>query len=357
MTESIVSTKSSVILALLMLSICAARAEEQFLVFEGKDGAGKGKHVVFMSGDEEYRSEEALPMLAKILSQRHGFTCTVLFALDPDGTINPNNPKSLPGAEALDSADVVVTSLRFRAYPDEIMQHFAAAYNKGAAFVGLRTSTHAFSGVPGKDYKQFNSFGKRVYGEGWVNHWSAHKSQATKGIIEDSAKDDPLFHGVEGIFGLTDVYEAYPAADAKILLRGQALKGMTPDSPPADYKKKRSTDKQEQGINDPMMPVAWTRLWKNEAGKENRIFCTTMGAATDLENEGLRRLVVNAVYWGAGIEVPAKADVAFVDEYKPLMYDFNGYRFGMKPSDLELGKAMPKLPTAAEAKKQNHLRE
>ncbi|MEI6236622.1 MAG: heme-binding protein, partial [Planctomycetota bacterium] len=321
------------------------------LVFEGKEGPGKGKHVVFMSGDEEYRSEEALPMLAKILSQKYGFTCTVLFAIDPDGTINPNNSKSLPGAEALDSADVVVTSLRFRGYPDDIMKHFAAAYDKGTAFVGLRTSTHAFNGIPGADYKKFNGFGKKVYGEGWVSHWGGHKSQATKGIVEAASKDDTILRGVEDMFCTTDVYEAYPPADAKILVRGQVLKGMTPDSPPAENKKKRSTDKAEQGINDPMMAVAWTRLYKNEAGKENKIFCTTTGAANDLENEGLRRMTINAVFWGAGLDVPAKADVAFIDEYKPLMYGFNGFRFGLKPSDLGLGKVMPILPLASEKMK------
>ena len=34
-------------------------------------------------------------MLAKILSQRHGFNCTVLFSVAPDGTIDPKNTKSL----------------------------------------------------------------------------------------------------------------------------------------------------------------------------------------------------------------------------------------------------------------------
>ena len=332
---------AAVCLAFVAVGMSAARAEDPFMVYNGKDGVGQGKHIVFLSGDEEYRSEEALPMLAKILSQRHGFKCTVLFAVDPDGTINPNNAASLPGAEALDTADVIVTSLRFRKYPDEVMKHFATAYDRGAAFVGLRTSTHAFNGIPGADYKQFNNFGKRVYGEGWVNHWGAHKSQATKGIIEAAGKDDPLLRGVTDIFCTTDVYEAYPAADAKILVRGQVLKGMTPDSGPADYKKKRASDKQEQGINDPMMPIVWTRLWKNESGKANKIFCTTMGAATDLENESLRRLVCNAVFWGCGFEVPSGLGVDYIDEYKPTMYGFNGFRKGLKPSDHALGKVLP----------------
>ncbi len=78
------------------------------------NGPGAGRHLVFLTGDEEYRSEEGLPMLAKILSQRHGFRCTVLFALNPDGTINPDNNRSVPNSEALDSADGIGLGLRFR---------------------------------------------------------------------------------------------------------------------------------------------------------------------------------------------------------------------------------------------------
>src|SRR2546427_546392 len=130
-------------------------------------------------------------------------------------------------------------------------------------------------------YKDYSSFGKRVLGEQWVNHWGNHKKEATKGIIEASAKDDPILRGVTDVFGDSDVYEAYPPADAKILIRGQVLAGMKPGDPPAKYAKKRTSDGIEQDVNDPMMPIAWTRLHRNEAGRENRIVCTTMGAATD----------------------------------------------------------------------------
>ena len=311
-----------------------------WITYQGKDGPGKGKHLVFLTGDEEYRSEEGLPMLAKILSQRHGFKCTVLFAVDKDGTINPNNKTSLPGAEALDSADAIVMLLRFRAWPDEPMKHFVDACRRGVPIVALRTSTHAFSLPGNSSYKTFNDFGKRVLGERWVNHWGRHKAEAMRGILEPSARDDPILRGVSDVFANSDTYEAYPPADATILVRGEVLKGMKPSDPPADYKKKRSTDGKEQGINDPMMPVAWTRLYK-EGGKTNRIFCTTMGAATDLENAGLRRLVVNAVYWGLGLAVPAKADVTIVDGYKPTMYGFGTFQKGVKPDDLALGKSIP----------------
>ena len=318
---------------------CRAHAadDDKFIVYEGKDGPGKGRHIVFLSGDEEYRSEEALPMLAKILALRHGFKCTVLFALDKDGFISPNTKDSLPGAAALDSADAIVTSLRFRAWPDAEMKHFSDAFLDGKPIIGLRTSTHAFNGIKGV-YSKYNNgdgtwkggFGKQVFGEQWVNHWGAHKSQATRGIIEESAKSDPLLRGVTDIFGDSDVYEAHPPADVKILVRGQVLKGMKPTDEALEGKK-----------NDPMQPVVWTRNYKNEAGNNNKIFCTTMGAATDLQNEGLRRLIVNAVFWGVGLEIPEKADVTYVDDYKPLFYGFNGYRAGLRPSDHQIGKVLP----------------
>ena len=302
-----------------------------FVVYEGKDGPGKGKHVVFVSGDEEYRGEEGLPMLAKVLSQRHGFKCTVLFAVDENGTINPDNQQSLPGAEALDSADAIVMLTRFRNWPEAQMKHFVDAYRRGVPIVALRTSTHAFQ-IKDGPYKDFTNFGKRVLGEEWVSHWGNHKKEATKGMIEPSAKNDPLLRGVTNVFGDTDVYEAHPPADAKILIRGQVLKGMNPGDPPASYKKKANNGK-EQDVNDPMMPVAWSRVYRNEAGKENRILCTTMGSASDLRNEDLRRLVVNGVYWGLGMEVPKKADVTIVGDYNPTPYGFKGYKKGVKPQD------------------------
>jgi hypothetical protein len=309
---------------------------EDWITYPTKAGPGGGKQVVFLTGDEEYRSEEGLPMLAKVLSQRHGFKCTVLFSIGSDGTIDPNNAGSVRGAEALDSADAIVMLLRFRKWPDEAMKHFAAAYERGVPLVALRTSTHAFQLPSTSSYRDFNAFGKNVLGEGWVSHWGRHKQEATRGMPDPAAKDDPILRGVTEVFGDTDVYEAYPPADAKVLVRGQVLQGLKPADPPANYRKKRATDKQEQDVNDPMMPVAWTRLHKNDSGKINRVFCTTMGSSTDLESAGLRRLVVNAVYWGLGLDVPAQADVAFVDAYKPTPYGFNGFRRGVRTADLAI---------------------
>ena len=69
--------------SLALLTCLPALADDQpWVVLEGKDGPGKGKHIVLISGDQEYRSEETIPQLAKILANRHGFKCTVLFTVD-----------------------------------------------------------------------------------------------------------------------------------------------------------------------------------------------------------------------------------------------------------------------------------
>ncbi|WP_148075738.1 DUF7133 domain-containing protein [Bythopirellula goksoeyrii] len=329
----------------LILTSLSQGNDQAWVVYPGGDGAGKGKHLVFLSGDEEYRSEEALPMLARILSDRHGFKCTVLFAVNPkSGEIDPNNVASLPGSEAIGSADAIVMALRFRAWPAEAIERFSQAVTAGKPIIALRTSTHAFKYPKGSPYHKFNRFGEVVLGEEWVNHWGVHKKEATRGIIESSAKVDPIINGVSDIFGDTDVYEVYPPEDAKILLRGQVLSGMKSDSPPASYSKKRTNDGRSQDVNDPMMPIAWTRLVKNDAGSTNRVFCTTMGAATDLTCEDLRRLIVNAVFWGLEMEVPEKADVEIVGDFQPSAYGFDGFQRGVKPQDHAI-EAMSKVGT------------
>jgi len=326
------------ILSLLVASpLSSILAEEDHSVSYAPAGEAKGKHIVLLAGDEEYRSEEAMPALGKILSQRHGFKCTVLFSTEKDGTINPDYGASLTNPAALDSADAIVILLRFRQWSDAALAKFDAAIKRGVPIIALRTSTHAFNGIEASspfvswNWNNNGGWGKQVLGETWVSHWGKHKFEATRGVIEPANAIDPILRGVTDVFGTTDVYEVHLPDDAKVLMRGLVLGGMTPESAPLDSKK-TNVKKVEQGINDPAMPIAWTRLLKNEAGTENKIFCTTMGAASDLPNESLRRLIINGVYWGLGLEVPDQANVEFVGDFQPTAYGFKGYQKGVKTS-------------------------
>ena len=307
--------------------------------YQGKEGPGKGKHIVFVTGDEEYRSEELAPMLAKILAVRHGFNCTVLFSLNPsDGTIDPLNQTNVVGASKLLDADMMVIFTRFRELPDDQMKYVADFVNSGKPILGIRTATHAFEikRNPRSAYAKYDwrskewpgGFGQHVLGDTWVDHHGNHGHESTRGVINDSFKNHPVLKGVEDIWGPTDVYTiAHLPKDASVLVWGQVLEGMNPTDKPVTGPK-----------NNPMMPLIWTRNYTGESGKSSRILCSTIGAAVDVKSEGLRRLLVNACYWGLGMEnqIPEKANVEYVGQYSPSYFGFGKFVPGVKPADLEI---------------------
>ncbi|MBD3183490.1 hypothetical protein GF312_14440 [Candidatus Poribacteria bacterium] len=307
-----------------------------WVVYEGKEGPGKGKHIVFVSGDEEYRSEEALPALAKILAVHHGFKCTALFAIDPEtGTIDPNNQNNIPGLKNLENADMMVIATRFRELPDEQMKYIIDYINNGGPVMGLRTATHSFNYTKNLDSpyakysfkdKEFEGgFGRQILGETWVSHHGHHGHESTRGEINPEFKDHPILKGVDDIWGPTDVYTVTElTGDAKVLVNGVVLKGMDPEDEP-------NTEK-------PTMPLAWIKTYTGEKGNTCRVFCTTMGASIDLLSEGLRRLLVNGCYWCMEMEdqIPKKSNVDIVGDFEPKMFGFGKFTPDVKPSDLAL---------------------
>ncbi|MGJ5813392.1 ThuA domain-containing protein [Paludibaculum fermentans] len=326
-------------LILLASFLTASLLGGQWLDYPGGQGPGRGKHIVLVGGDEEYRSEEALPQLAKILSLHHGFHCTVLFAIDrKDGTINPDQNDNIPGLEALDKADLMILFTRFRDLPDEQMKHVVDYVNSGRPIVAMRTATHAFLLKTSATYKRYSynskewdgGFGRQILGETWINHHGRHAIESTRGIFAPGQERHPILRGIRNgeIWAPSDVYTTKQPlfGDSVPLVLGQVLTGMKPDDPALPGPK-----------NEPMMPVAWTKSYVSESGKRGRVFTTTMGAANDLQNEALRRLVVNGCYWALGLEkkLPAKSNVELVGDYRPSPFKFGGFVKGIKPSDLE----------------------
>jgi type 1 glutamine amidotransferase len=315
------------------LLMCAVAAADR-LVMLGKNGPGKGKRIVLVSGDEEYRSEQVLPQLARILSQRHGFDCTVLFAIDAaTGAIKPDQNDNIPGLEALDSADLMILFTRFRNLPDAQMKHIVDYVDSGRPVIAMRTATHAFDLKTSATYRRYSwnskewdgGFGRQVLGETWIAHHGKHAVQSTRGVFVTGQEKHPILRGIQSgaIWVPTDVYKVrLPLPDGtQPLLLGEVLEGMNPTDAPVAGKQ-----------NDPMMPVAWTRTY---AGA--RIFTTTMGSAQDLLNPSFRRLLVNACYWAMRMEerIAVQSSVELVGAYEPLPFKFGGAAQGVKPSDLE----------------------
>ena len=321
--------KTLATIALLACATIVPSFAAEPLVYEGTEGPGKGKHIVFLAGDHEYRSEETLPALARLLAKNQGFKCTVLFNTDPKtGEIVPGN-SNMPGMEALDTADLAVVFLRFQDFPDDQMKHFVAYLERGGPVIGLRTSTHAFKIPKGKTYSKYSwdykgddyltGWGHQVLGQSWVGHYGKNHQQSTGITIVDGKKGHPILRGVKDVWVEAGGYVGTPT-DGEILTMAQPLNGMTPNSPADETK--------------PPQPSEWTRTYKGKSGKEGRVFTSLYGASEDLQNEGYRRMLVNACFWALGMEDEIKPDlnVNLVGLYKPNTFRGSGYAAGVKPS-------------------------
>ena len=288
---------------------------------------------MLLAGDHEYRSEESLPALARILAQRYGFKCSVFFTVDPDtGFIKPGNSK-IAGLEALKTADLMVVFLRFQDFPDDQMQHIADYLDRGGPVVGFRTATHAFQiKRPDAKFLQFDwqnkgdfagGFGRQILGETWVSHYGTNHKMSSRLILEPSQASHPVLRGVKDVWVQSGGYTADPLPPSVILARGQILNGMTPDSPPAP---RQAADAGRLGA----------LLHVGASGKTGRVFTTTHGASEDLLNEGFRRMAVNAVLWAVGLEnsITADGNVGLVGPYQPTTFNFKGFVKGVKPADM-----------------------
>ena len=293
----------------------------------------KGKKIVLIASDHEYRSEETLPALARILAKHHGFDCTVLFGLDDDGEIVAGS-SHIPGMEALAEADGLVMFGRFLAPKPEQMKHLDAYLKRGGPVVGLRTSTHAFNykdkndpyykyhfRYSGKDYDR--GFGHQVLGQTWVGHYGKNHQQSTRITVVPEQAGNPILRGVKDVHVQAGGYNAEPADDWTVLTMAQPLMSMKPDGDPDPAK--------------PPMASEWTRAYQGENGAEGRVFTSLYGASEDILNDGYRRLVINGIYWSLGLEDQIKADskIGFAGPYRPNTFGFNGYAKGVKPAAYE----------------------
>lgn len=310
------------------------------VVYQGEEGSGKGKHLVFIASDHEYRAEQTCPALARILAKHHGFKCTVLFGVDKEGHIEAG-ASNIKGLDALSSADGVVIFTRFLNLPEEQMNHITAYLEKGGPLVGLRTSSHAFRIPKDSKFAKFDyrykgegfvgGFGQQYLGNTWEGHYGKNHKQSTLIQIIPEQKNHPILRGVNdnahcqaGGYGS----KMFPGMVA--LTKSQPLTKMEKDSDP-DPKRgpKEST---------------WTFSYKSKDGKDNRVFHSTQGASEDILDADYRRLLINGIFWSVGLEDAIKADneITFVGPYNPTIFgnqkynqkNKRGYVLNQKPQDL-----------------------
>ncbi len=260
-------------------------------------------HVVFVTGDDEYRSEISMPMIAAILEKQHGMRTSVAYARPI-----PQTKDHIEGLEALANADLMVMFLRYRALPDAELNQILAYVKSGRPLVGFRTSTHAFNYPAGSPHTDLNDgFGLDTWGQKWITH-HGHRSTTTVALRAE-AGSHPILRGVTPFAAKSWLYHVAPLnGPATLLLDGTSV----------------NSDKAAKADQfPPVQPVAWTR---EHAG--GRVFFTTLGHPGDFEEPSMRRLTVNAILWALGRDVPAKgADATPVTPYvAPESFDLSKFK-------------------------------
>jgi type 1 glutamine amidotransferase len=280
----------------------------------GKDGA---PHLVFVTGDEEYRSEETMPMLARILHRDHGFSVSVCFALT-NGVIDPDRLDNIEGLEILEKADMMIVNTRFRKLPDDQAKRITDFAETGKPMAGFRTATHAFKYGGGNPLDK--EWPQKVFGLPWIKH-HGHDSSTDAGLSEANAAH-PVLRGVKPFHARSWLYHSTTLLEsATPLIIGRAVKGKKPGG---------------EHFSEPYA-CAWTHEYKGEKGI-SRVFFTTMGHPEDFQQESMRKLSLNGILWALGREkdIPADGSKAdFAAPYEPAESGFGGkFKKGLKPADM-----------------------
>lgn len=286
--------------------------------------------VVFVTGDEEYRSEESMPMLARIVQRELGAEVKVCYSLDSAGIVDPNRTKSISGLEALEEADLMVLFTRFRNLPDAQRAYISDYAESGRPMVGFRTATHAF--YYEDSTKQFwnNDWPTQVFGQQWITHhghFEDGQAPLTRVSLLEGAGEHPILRGLSGFEAFSWLYHVDGgdwslAGDSAPLLYGRALRS-----------NHEAAGRLEQYPLE--QPVAWTKTYRGSSGQSARVFFTTLGHPYDFKLEAMRRLALQGIYWALGEEAAIPEEglkVDIVGTYAPNNSGFGRkYKQGLRP--------------------------
>lgn len=276
-------------------------------------------HIVFLTGDEEYRSEESMPMLARILVRELGVKATVLYALDDQGYIDPNRTDNIPGTEILKTADLLVVFTRFRNLPDPQLQPILEYVDQGKPVAGFRTATHAFryESNPAKAHLN-DAWPQNLFGQKWVTHhghFDDGQNPLTQVSLDPAQLDHPILRGVKPFAAYSWLYHVQGnghelSGDSRPLLQGTALKSS------------------HDGAYPLTNPVAWIKTHRAPGKPPARVFFTTLGHPYDFKDPNMRRLALNGLTWALGQE--EKIPLTGLNPTYTTPYNPNNSGFGDK---------------------------
>lgn len=281
-------------------------------------------HIVFVTGDEEYRSEESMPMLAKLAKRELGAKVTVLYSLDSLGFVDPNITDHIEGLEALKTADLMVIFTRFRNLPENERRYITDYVESGKPIVGFRTATHAFMYKNDTTLVQFNeAWPAKVFGQQWITHhghFDDGKFPVTDISITEGQENNPILNGFNNFKAFSWLYHVDGGdwklhGDSEPILMGHSTKSQHEIDGDLD---KFSLDN----------PVAWTKSYTGTSGIKARVFFTTLGHPHDFKISEVRKIAMNGIYWALGKDKSIPEDGVNVTLDEPFLPNNSG--FGQK---------------------------
>lgn len=315
-------------LALLVFSCKQEKKKTQLVQEETEDPP----HIVFVTGDEEYRSEESMPMLASIAKRELNAKVTVCYALDSTGIIDPNRLDHISNLDALEKADLMVIFTRYRQLPKEERDYISNYVESGKPIVGFRTSTHAFKyDDPTLEYWN-NEWPTKVFGQQWITH-HGHFDDGKFPVTNISAIDSNsvILNGFKPFEAYSWLYHVDGGdwslyGDSNPILQGYSTK--------SQHEIDGNLDK------FPLTnPVAWTKSYTGNSGKASRVFFTTLGHPYDFKLPEVRKIAMNGIFWALGMEEKIPEDgvnVNLASPYEPNNSGFGQkYKLNQKPQPIE----------------------
>lgn len=258
--------------------------------------------VVFVTGDDEYRSREVMLPFAEKLEKDYGFKVIYLKDEAP-GAHHKREPSELVGAEKIKDADLMILFVRFRSWEPESLKLFMDHFESGKPAVAIRTSTHAFW----HDKK----FSPTYFGGHYKNH--PHRQIVCQ--VDPAQSGHPIVRGVDRKFAENEgPYLSTPLTEgATPLVLAYGTGKRSPDHLIAD-----------DSFDSPTTPVAWTFEHKGA----RRAMYTLMSYRVDSQNKPYsQNIFYNSVFWALGYEVPpdgvlsAGKDLVIRREAKPYRPD------------------------------------
>lgn len=259
--------------------VCPTITSVDFLGGEPFRFPNDRRSILFMIGEDEYKTEVTLPAFAARELEPHGFDVRIVHADD-------SNKNNFPGfSDALARADLLFVSVRRRTPPadqlDAIRSHLAA----GKPLVGIRTACHAFAvrdrNAPlANGLAAWQGFDPEVIGGSYVGHHGDGPKLTL--AVAPGADQHPILRGIDcaRLIGNGSLYKVAPLAGTTTPL----VIGSIPD---------QNSE-----------PVAWTN---SPRIGQSRVFYTSLGHPADFDNPAFRKLLLNGVCWTLGIAAPGSA--------------------------------------------------